>query len=375
MTNPSSDSPYELLLALIEAYSHVQSVSAIRQTTLNVSADVVGADMCFIAQRENSGLTPVLTRPSDWTDTDDLLSPVSLPSVIASQGISYLISDRGDVRGAPRTASVPTNSTVEYPSLLIVPVEDEMVLIAGKRNVGAFSEDDLETLRIIGLLATSLIEHSANSRDDSSEQDTMSKAAAGLSHDAQNFLGIIYGRLELAREDSQLEHLDAIERATQRLEELIEDTRMLLETGDLVTDVEEVSLDDVVQEAWEAEDTAHATLVATTLEKVVADRSRLHQLLANLFRNAVELAAADVTVTVGMLPEDTGFYVEDNGPGIDPSEQYDVMKFAYSTAEGHTGLGLNIVQWIARDHGWNITITDGQKSGTRFEFVGVETVS
>ncbi|WP_323174890.1 ATP-binding protein, partial [Natrialba sp. PRR66] len=62
---------------------------------------------------------------------------------------------------------------------------------------------------------------------------------------------------------------------------------------------------------------------------VVADRTRLSRVFENLFRNAVEHAATGsrtasgdapltvtVTVTVGPLPDEDGFFVADDGPGI-----------------------------------------------------------
>jgi signal transduction histidine kinase len=80
-----------------------------------------------------------------------------------------------------------------------------------------------------------------------------------------------------------------------------------------------------------------------------------------------------VTVTVGGTDE--GFYVADDGPGIPPEEREDVFDTGYTTENGGTGLGLAIVSQIVAAHGWEITITDSDSGGARFEITGVDTIT
>lgn len=75
---------------------------------------------------------------------------------------------------------------------------------------------------------------------------------------------------------------------------------------------------------------------------LLADRNRFRQLLENLFRNAVEHAGENVTVTIGEI--DTGFYVEDDGSGIPTEKREQVFKMGNSTTHEGTGLGLSIVK-------------------------------
>jgi signal transduction histidine kinase len=69
-----------------------------------------------------------------------------------------------------------------------------------------------------------------------------------------------------------------------------------------------------------------------------------------------------------------GFFVEDDGPGIAPGDREWVMESGKTTAAGGTGLGLAIVRKLAEVHGWEVTITESEDGGARFEFEGVETV-
>jgi signal transduction histidine kinase len=96
------------------------------------------------------------------------------------------------------------------------------------------------------------------------------------------------------------------------------------------------------------------------------------ELIENLLRNAVEHADAS-TITVGALPDESGFFVEDDGNGIPPDEREDVFDPGLTTADKGTGFGLSIVEEIADGHDWTVRVTAGEAGGARFEITGVET--
>ncbi|MFC7059015.1 sensor histidine kinase [Halovenus salina] len=71
-------------------------------------------------------------------------------------------------------------------------------------------------------------------------------------------------------------------------------------------------------------------------------------------------------------PLERGFFIEDDGPGIPESERDSAFSPGYTTASGdHAGFGLAIVREIARSHGWEVTITESEAGGARFEFTGM----
>jgi signal transduction histidine kinase len=74
-----------------------------------------------------------------------------------------------------------------------------------------------------------------------------------------------------------------------------------------------------------------------------------------------------VTVTVGTLPDDGGFYVEDDGPGIPEEIREGIFESGYTTSQRGTGFGLAIVEDIAEAHGWTVSIHEGRTGGARFE--------
>ncbi|MBP2250474.1 signal transduction histidine kinase [Halarchaeum solikamskense] len=208
------------------------------------------------------------------------------------------------------------------------------------------------------------------------QNERLEEFAGVVSHDLRSPLNVAEGYLDLARESGDDAHFDRVEAALVRMNDLIDDLLALARQGEAVDEVEPVPLRDVVERAWSTAGTPAATLrIADDLGVVACDRSRLRQLLENLFRNAITHAAneddaADLTVTVGRLDE--GFYVADDGSGVPAGERERVFDIGYTTADGGTGFGLNIVRQIADAHGWSVTLTTSEGGGARFEFDGVE---
>ncbi|MFB6129044.1 MAG: ATP-binding protein [Halorhabdus sp.] len=198
------------------------------------------------------------------------------------------------------------------------------------------------------------------------QNDRLDSFASMLSHDLRNPLNVAQGRLELAREEVDNEHLQAVDGALDRIETLIEDVLQLARQGQPVEETDRVSLGAVARDAWGMVETAEAELVVDTDHDVEADPDRLQRLFENLFRNAVEHGGPDVTVSVGALEDANGFFVEDDGRGIPEEERGKVFESGYSTAEDGTGFGLSIVEQIVAAHEWEIDLA-GVEDGTRFE--------
>ena len=194
--------------------------------------------------------------------------------------------------------------------------------------------------------------------------------ASVVSHDLRNPLNVARGSVELAQAECASDHLDRVERAHARMEELIDDLLALARHGDAVTDPEAIDLRPFVESCWQHVATGDATLRVPSDRMIHADRGRLRQLFENLIRNSIDHSTDAVTVTVGALPD--GFYVEDDGPGVPEDERDAVFEAGYSTAADGTGFGLRIVSQVAEDHGWDIRLTDGAAGGARFEITGVD---
>ena len=201
------------------------------------------------------------------------------------------------------------------------------------------------------------------------QNERLDSFAKIVSHDLRNPLNVAAGRLELARETGDAEHFEATSRALDRMETLIDDL-LTLARGTGGDDQEPIEFASAARDAWSHVDTGEGTLRIEDDGRMLATPSRLAELLENLFRNAIDHGGGDVSVAAGRLSE--GFFVEDDGPGIPPSERDSVFDPGVTTNPDGTGFGLMIVREIADEHGWDVEITEGEDGGARFKFVGVQ---
>jgi len=207
------------------------------------------------------------------------------------------------------------------------------------------------------------------------QNQKLDRFASLVSHDLRNPLNVLEGSLELAEETGEREHFQRAENAVERMETLIDDLLVLARAGEAVEEPEPVDLASLARTCWEGVETDDASLVVETERPLLADPSRLRQLLENLVRNAVEHGSTtgegdELTVTVGDL--ETGFYVADDGVGIPEGDRETVFENGFSTLEAGTGFGLSIVEEVAEAHGWSVRATESEAGGARFEVTGVE---
>lgn len=208
------------------------------------------------------------------------------------------------------------------------------------------------------------------------QNERLEQFASLVSHDLRNPLNVAQGRFELLREEidgvAENDNAAAVERALTRMDELIAQILGLARDGEPVEQWDAVLLSSVARECWEMVETHSAELRIAEELTFKADEARLQRLFENLFRNAIDHAGPAVTVTVGALADESGFYVSDNGPGIPIENRESVFNPGYTTREEGTGFGLAIVAEIVTAHGWEIQVIESDTGGARFEIRGVE---
>ena len=211
------------------------------------------------------------------------------------------------------------------------------------------------------------------------KNEQLEQFAGLISHDLRNPLDVAIGRTNAVKEsldDEELDtHLARVQDAHQRIKQIIHDVLALAREGHSIGELETVPLETTATDAWSLVDTGEHTLVIDTQLVIQADRERLTRIFENLFRNAVQHAGEDVTVRVGTLEGDRGFYVADDGHGIPEAERTAVLDAGYSEAGDGTGLGLAIVSSLADAHGWELSVTESETGGAQFDFAGVDTVA
>lgn len=176
--------------------------------------------------------------------------------------------------------------------------------------------------------------------------------------------------------------LAAIGRATKRANRLIEDLLDLarVESGGLSIEPRAEDAWDLVDEAVrlhriQAEDRGVRLELRAErgLPAVRADRDRILQALGNLIGNALAHVPRGGAITVGASVVDgrVRLRVEDTGPGIAPAEQARLFEpFWQGERRGRqgAGLGLAIVDAIARAHGGEPRVESRPGEGSAFSF-------
>ena len=201
------------------------------------------------------------------------------------------------------------------------------------------------------------------------------------SHELKTPITIVRGQLELLGDDpdERRETIALVTDELDRMARIVNDLLVLAKaeqpdflhlepvdlaalTGDLHTKI--ATLD---QREWRLESTGRGS--------VLADRQRLTQAVIQLAENAVKHTNNGDVIALGTLIAngDASLWIRDSGPGIPRQEQGEFFERFTRGSGGRrldgAGLGLSIVQAIARAHGGSVELHSSAGSGATFMVV------
>mgnify|MGYP001039323085 CR=1 FL=1 len=224
-------------------------------------------------------------------------------------------------------------------------------------------------------------------------KEIKARFAAQISHELRTPLNLILGFSRMmyrcpeaygdVRWTPEL-RLDVYEiyRASRHLSELIDDILDLarIEANRLPLKLEMTDLAELVRDAAATARnllrTSAVTLevnVQENLPPVLADRTRVRQVLLNLLNNAVRFTdSGSITVSLRAEAGEVRLSVVDTGVGIPPEELESIFdEFAQakgSDDRGGTGLGLALCKQIVQLHGGRIWAESAPGRGSAFHF-------
>lgn len=361
------ESPGDTIEALHHVATELQSqdsVAGVCELTATSAANVLEFSLCTVVIRDGEWLVPYAISddaPADGSRRMRL--DQGLAGKTYQSGHSQIVD-----HVEPDDETDPAKPS--YRSGISVPIGTHGVFQAVSTTEAAFDEDDIELAELLVSHTKTALDRIEREQDLQQQVTRLDQFASVVSHDLRNPLNVAQGYLDLARAERETEHLRNIAAAHERMERLIDDLLTFARVGTEALDRETVELAQLTADCWATLDRQDATLRVDTARTISADYDRLRQLIANLLSNAVEYGGPGVSITVGEL--DSGFYVEDDGPGIPADERTAVFEAGYSPGPDGTGFGLSIVKQVVEAHDWEIRVTDGHRCGARFEITGVE---
>ncbi|MCD2201319.1 PAS domain S-box protein [Halobacterium sp. KA-4] len=237
------------------------------------------------------------------------------------------------------------------------------------------TDADGAVIRIIAS-ATDVTERRRRERELERRNEQFDRFASFVSHDLQSPISTVQGRLELALETGDKEHVERAGEAIERVDDLRTDLVTTLRTGEIISETALVDVGSVVEDVWTTVDPPQEAAVTVASDiQIDADRDALQRMLENLLGNSIEHGPSDVRIRIGALED--GFYYEDSGPGINPDHRDRVFTPGFSTKNGDEGIGMGMasIRQIVLAHEWDIQIDDGiHLDGVRFEIVSEDSL-
>lgn len=235
-------------------------------------------------------------------------------------------------------------------------------------------------------------EHAKAERSEQSRRELI----VNVSHELRTPIASIRGHVEsmrMADENvpaGQQTYLEIVQRETERLSDLVDDLLELArsDAGELRLSIAAIAASEVVEEVYQtmaslARRERQITMtrsIQPDLPLVLADRTRLAQVLLNLVRNAITYTPAGGIVAISLGAGDAGadqveLAVSDTGIGIPPEDLERVFDRFYRTddsrarSSGGFGLGLAIVRDLVDAMGGSISAESTVGEGSRFRLL------
>lgn len=208
-----------------------------------------------------------------------------------------------------------------------------------------------------------------------------------VSHDLKSplitirgFIGLLEKDVKTCNAERVAEDTLQIKRATEDMQQLLDDLLELSRVGRVTNPAEVVNLNQLMAQAIE-----HVTgrirsnnvevIVADDLPTVYCDKVRLLEVVQNLLDNAVKFInhkqPPRVEINGWSEGDEVGCCIKDNGIGIDPryhEKVFGLFERLDNTTEG-TGIGLALVKRIIEVHEGRIWVeSEGVNQGTCFCF-------
>jgi signal transduction histidine kinase/CheY-like chemotaxis protein len=323
------------------------------------------------------GVRPPLDAPALQTllaELSNLSAPIHGLALEASHHLSNQVSQRNQTVRRHNRIGIALTLVLSVTTLVFALITMRQMRELEQRRRGL--QELAETL------------HEAQ-RDAESASQAKSAFLANMSHELRTPFQGVLGMLSLLRESGlnarQVDYVRTASESADHLLAILNDILDMskLESGTLHLTPESVELRRLVADvealmrpqaaakglAW------HATVAADLPTRVMADATRVRQVLFNLTSNALKFSdAGSVMLDVQRRGDEIAFSVADTGIGMDDAalarlfQRFSQADQTPSRRHGGTGLGLEISRNLARLMGGDIDVKSRPGEGSTFVF-------
>jgi PAS domain S-box-containing protein len=393
----------EVLAELARSINAAHDVGTVLQRVVDGAKELCGCDLTSVALREtDTGAIVMRNRAGEFR------RPPERFVIEPGRGAGGLVLESGSAFRSDNMAEDPRITrdharVIEAEGLvttLVVPIMVdggvEGLLYVHRRAPRPFNDRNEEILRQLAEYAAiaihnmQMLAHEHQMRAEAEGASRMKdEFLATLSHELRSPLQPLLNWAYLLRSPnldpaSAERALDAIERSTKTLGQLIEDLLDVsrIVTGKLRLQARPVRLSGVIRAAMEAVEAA-ALAKGVSLEAqlepvlpaVLGDPDRLQQVLWNLLSNGIKFTprGGRVTVSLAGRSSEVLITVADTGAGIRREflphvfERFRQAESSTNRAYGGLGLGLAIVRHLVELHGGSVAVqSEGEGRGATF---------
>lgn len=212
-----------------------------------------------------------------------------------------------------------------------------------------------------------------------------------VSHELRTPVSVILANCDYALDEErtyeeQREALETVQRQASKMKTMI--TQLLtfarLERGIDKASLEIIDLSELVEMTCEEQVDRKEKNISLTWQVepgliVLADLSLMARLIINLINNAFQYGKENGHIKVELKKKGdhkVALRVSDDGIGIAREDQEKIWKRFYQVNDARTasekhsmGLGLSMVEWIARYHGGEVSVESELQKGSTFTFI------
>jgi signal transduction histidine kinase len=202
------------------------------------------------------------------------------------------------------------------------------------------------------------------------------RASVELVHDLNNPLTVVIGYATLLVEEARavaavdaergrrlLDYASLVEKAAEYCHHLSENWRLASKQAG------EFALLDLVKVAREVQQVVFFGSVAISFSglesaPIRGSKFELMRVFQNVFKNALEAGATQLSVSVARAADRIEMTVTDNGAGMDAERMRKALKGGFTSKENGTGLGLSICRHLLGSHGATMTLESAPGKGS-----------